>query len=1154
MELKSKLVANQRLLVANRGEIAIRLFRAGTELNMRTVAIYSHEDRFAMHRFKADEAYKSGQLGDPLGAYLNWQRIIELAKQHQIEVIHPGYGFLSENPEFAQACADANILFCGPPPKVLETFGDKLKAKAAAIKAGIPIIPGSIDPVETLDEAKELAKKIGYPITLKALSGGGGKGIRIVQNEAELLQAYELARSEAKTSFGKSEVYIEKTIVHPKHIEVQILADCEGNVVHLYERDCSIQRRHQKVVELAPALGIAPNTRNRVLQDSVNLARSVNYIGVGTIEFLVDQEGASYFLEVNPRIQVEHTVTEMVTGIDIAQASIMLPAGRKLSHPAIGINSQDDIKCRGVAIQCRITTEDPQRDFAPDIGQIIAYRPAQGFGVRLDEGLATSGGTVTPHYDSLLTKVTTHGRDLFGAANKMIRALSEFRIRGVRHNIPLLLNIVSHEDFYKSSCHTGFFNDHPELFKFKAPQDRASKVLRYIGEVTINNPHDLASKVREGQDDAPYLQPLANPRWDGVKDNAKGVFDRDGVKGLQKWIKEQKQVLLTDTTMRDAHQSLFATRLRNRDIFQAADFYRENGFGFFSLEVWGGATFDTCMRFLKEDPWERLARIRNSVPNNLLQMLLRGDNAVGYTNYPEWVIRDFIRLTKQTGLDLFRIFDCLNNAAQMRVAIEEVKKQGGIAEVCICYTGNILDPNRTKYDLNYYIKTAKEFAAMGADILCIKDMAGLLRPKAAVKLITELKQAVDLPLHLHTHATSGNGEAMLLAAAEAGCDIIDGAVDAMSGLTSQPSLNALVASLEGSPLAPKVPLHVLDYLSRYWQGIRSMYQAFDPGIKATTTQVYAHEIPGGQYSNLVEQARRVGVSAAEFHELTERYREVNELFGDIIKVTPSSKVVGDMALFLQKHKLTGEQYRNSTRSLDYPDSVVSFFKGHMGLPLGGFPTDIREKVLGANPPAPEKPPVDKQDSYASVKAELQQITGQEAHERDVLSYRIYPKVYLDFFKHNREFGSIENLPTSVFFYGLEINREIEVDLERGKTLYISVQGISEPNDRGFRTIFFKLNGFPREIEILDQSLAKAKQNRPKADTTNLKHVPAPMPGKVVSIAVAPGDQVVPGQKIMVTESMKMEYAITAKQAAKVKEISVKPGDFIEEGDLLVQMT
>lgn len=1146
----------KRLLVANRGEIAVRILRAATELGIRTVAIYSHEDRFSLYRFKADEAYKIGEAGKPIATYLDAANIVRRAKEWGVDAIHPGYGFLSENAAFASMCAEAGIKFIGPSPTVLDAFGDKVSARNIATTCGIPVIPGSKKVVETLAAARTEAQALGYPVTLKAVSGGGGKGIRMIKSPDELEQAFARAQSEATTSFGRADLYLEKTIVDPKHIEVQILGDEYGQIVHLFERDCSIQRRNQKIVEVAPAIGISEATRQELYGYALKIANHVGYVGLGTVEFLVEPSGKVYFLEVNPRIQVEHTVTEMITGIDLVHASILVAAGEPLNHPLIGIKAQDQIMLRGAAIQCRLTTEDPTNNFAPDTGEIIAFRPGSGFGIRLDEGQATAGGIITPYYDSLLVKVISWAMDLPAAAAKMHRSLSEFRIRGIRHNIPLLKNVVSHPEFLASRMTTSFFDRHPEVFQFTKTRDRATKMLRYLADVTVNNPHDLPSDKPRGESDATPIVAGASLKtylYDESKPTARDAYLKGGTKGLKDWLGNQTALQVTDTTMRDAHQSLFATRLRTRDILKAAPFYRQYAHRFFSLEVWGGATFDTSLRFLKEDPWQRLAEIREQIPNALLQMLLRGDNAVGYTNYPEWVIRDFIKQTVATGLDIFRIFDCLNQPDKMRIAVDEVKKQGAIAEVCVCYTGNIASPTETKYTLAYYLNVARELEAMGADILCIKDMAGLLRPKAAQMLIRALRETIDIPIHLHMHDTSGAGVATLLEAAKAGCQIVDGAVSSMAGLTSQPSVNALVAAMGGDPKCPELPLPVLDELARYWEGVRSMYQDFDPGIRATSTDVYEHEIPGGQLSNLFEQARKVGVSAKEFHELTIRYKEVNELFGNIIKVTPSSKVVGDMALLLQKHGMTGPEFLAKKPKLDYPDSVMSFFKGHMGVPFGGFPDDVRQIILGENPPPPQAAKVATTDSFDAVKVELSKKLARDVRDDEVLSYRLYPKVFIDYVKDRETYGNVTGLTTPVFFYGLEQGQEIETDLEPGKTLIISLQGLSDPDGDGQRTVFFDLNGFPRAIEIHDQSVTSGKQLREKADTTSERHVGAAMPGKVLAVSVKPGQPVKSGDTLLVTESMKMEYVITAKIDGTVTRVTVVPGDMVEGGDLLVEL-
>ena len=1147
----------QRLLIANRGEIAIRIARAASELGIQTVGIFSYEDRFSLHRYKTDESYQIGTKGSPLSAYLDMESIIHIAKIVKIDAIHPGYGFLSESFEFAQLCRENGITFIGPSVEVLKAFGDKVKARHMASKAGLNLIPGTLSPIASLNEALSIARDIGFPITLKAVTGGGGKGIRMIKTEQELAHEFSRAKSEAKSNFGKDSIYLEKTIEQPKHVEVQILADTFGNIVHLFERDCSIQRRNQKVVEVAPAYGISHAVKESIYTQSVKIAKAVNYVGVGTVEFLVDQEGEAYFLEVNPRIQVEHTVTEMITGIDLMQASICVAAQVPLNHSLIGIKDQEHIELRGCAIQCRVTTEDPQNDFAPDVGRIIAYRPAAGFGIRLDEGHGTTGGNITPHYDSLLVKVTAWSHTIEAAAAKMFRSLSEFRIRGVKHNIPILKNIVQHPNFLQSHYDTKFFDTHKELFVYPQPRDRATKLLEYIAQVTINDPHELKGYERRGsiQNNSYDRNICTFPSDEKPSLNAKAVFDREGATGLVNWIKSKPRGLLTDTTMRDAQQSLFATRMRTTDMIQIAPYYNSHATNFFSLEVWGGATFDTSLRYLREDPWNRLEKLREVIPNILFQMLLRGDNAVGYKNYPKKVIQDFIAEAAKSGIDVFRIFDCFNQPSKMATAIEEVKRCAAVAEVTICYTGDLTCPSNTKYTLNYYISLAKQLENMGGDLICIKDMAGLLKPKAASILIKALREETALPIHLHTHDTAGSGIAMLIEAINSGCHIVDGAVSSMSGLTSQPSLNALVASLEPNSDC-FVPLKVLDELSRYWDGVRSMYHAFDPGIRATSTEVYQHEIPGGQYSNFYEQAKKIGLTPYEFNELTTCYSGVNRILGDIIKVTPSSKAVGDLALLLHKHKISPERLMETRPQLDYPDSIRRLVAGELGEPLGSIPIEVKKVILGNNPVQDtEKKPENNEDIYEQANSILKKTLNRSPNKKEILSYSLYPKIYLDFLAHCRKYGEVTSqLSTPVFFFGLKESEEIEVHLEAGKTLFIELKGTSKVNDNGQRTIFFSLNGFNRQIELQDLSSKSLPHERPKADPENPCHIPAPMPGKVAWIKVQPGDMVEKGDVMFITESMKMEYSVAARTSGVVEKVFINPGDEVNSADLLATLT
>jgi pyruvate carboxylase len=1149
----------KRLLIANRGEIATRIARACYELGITTVGIYTFEDRFSLHRYKTDESYRIGVKGDPLRPYLDIDKIVSIAIEKKVDAIHPGYGLLSENADFCQRCRDAGITFIGPSPKVLRLFGDKTAARRTAKEAGLCTIQGTMTAIDSLDSAVNIASELGYPVIVKSTIGGGGKGIRLANSFADLKEAYSRVKTEAMKSFGSSGVYIEKFISNAKHIEVQILGDRHGNCVHLFERDCSIQRRHQKVIEVAPCQVIREETRLKLCDEALRISQHVGYEGLGTVEFLVDEKENTYFLEVNPRIQVEHTVTEMITGIDLCQASILVAAGEKLNHSCIGIKDQSSISIRGTAIQCRITTEDPRKNFAPDTGQIMAYRTAGGFGVRLDEGHGTSGGIVTPHYDSLLVKVTAWGPSLESAAAKMYRSLSEFRIRGVRHNISLLKKVICDSKFLAGDYCTDFFQQNPDLFKYEEPRDRATKILRFIADVTINDPHKLYDKKASIVSNVVELKPPKNllDTSCGKQENAKSVFDRGGVSELVSWVKKSSQLLLTDTTMRDAHQSLFATRLRTHDILKAAEYYRLTCYKFFSLEVWGGATFDTCLRFLKEDPWQRLAKIRKAIPNILLQMLLRGDNAVGYSSYPSWVIRDFISKSHEYGIDIFRVFDCLNQPTKMSLAIEQVRQVGAVAEASICYTGDICQPQKSSpYTLEYYVDLAKKLENMGVHIIAIKDMAGLLKPAAAELLIKSIKEETTLPIHLHTHDISGTGVAMLVSAARAGCDIVDGAFASMAGLTSQPSINAVIASLENSDLDPGISIDVCDEISRFWEQVRRMYEVFDPGLRATSTEVYKHEIPGGQFSNLYQQARQVGLSADEFHSLTCRYREVNQLFGNIIKVTPSSKVVGDMALLLHKNGITGEQLLKEKPSLDYPDSVVGFCEGNLGLPIGGIPDNIKQIVLGKHTNKASRVSASCQyQSKIEAQEDLSKKLQYSASITDTLSYCLYPRVFLDYIEHNKKYGSVENLATPVFFFGIQQGAELEYDLDTGKTLYISLEGMSEASQSGQRKVFFKLNGFSRIIHVQDESFkSSSHENKPHADDKNPCHITSSMPGKVLQVFVVEGEHVKEGDKILLVESMKMECLLTAKKSGSIKKIWATAGAMIESGELLCELT
>ncbi|WP_409294500.1 pyruvate carboxylase [Peribacillus sp. SCS-26] len=1136
-----------KILAANRGEIAIRVFRACTELNISTVAIYSKEDSGAYHRYKADEAYLIGKGKGPIEAYLDIEGIIDIAKKSGVDAIHPGYGFLSENIDFARRCEEEGIIFIGPETKHLDMFGDKVKARHQAVIAGIPVIPGSDGPVTSLEEVASFGQEAGYPIIIKAALGGGGRGMRIVREPGELKEAYARAKSEAKAAFGNDEVYVEKFVENPKHIEVQILGDKYGEIVHLYERDCSVQRRHQKVVEVAPSVSLSEELRLEICRAAVHLMENSGYVNAGTVEFLV-ADNEYYFIEVNPRVQVEHTITEMITGIDIVQTQIMIASGEELHGELIAIPEQDEIKTHGYAIQSRVTTEDPLNNFMPDTGKIMVYRSGGGFGVRLDAGNGYQGAVITPYYDSLLVKLSTHALTFEQAASKMVRNLKEFRIRGIKTNIPFLENVVKHKSFLKGEYNTGFIDNTPELFFFPVRKDRGTKMLSYIGNVTVNG--------------FPGIEKKKKPVFDGVRipsveeaglAGSKQILDSEGADGVVKWINGQKKVLLTDTTFRDAHQSLLATRVRTRDLMQAAKPTAAIMKQLFSLEMWGGATFDVAYRFLKEDPWERLLGLRKEMPNLLFQMLLRASNAVGYKNYPDNAVREFVEKSAEAGIDVFRIFDSLNWAKSMEVAIDAVRQSGKIAEAAICYTGDINDPARTKFTLDYYKDLARELENQGAHILAIKDMAGLLKPEAAYRLVSELKETVGIPLHLHTHDTSGNGIYTYARAIDAGVDIVDTAIGAVAGFTSQPSMNSLYYALEGKERQPELDIEGIEQLGHYWEDVRKYYQEFESGMIAPHTEIYRHEMPGGQYSNLQQQAKAVGLGD-RWEEVKSMYSRVNYMFGDIVKVTPSSKVVGDMALFMVQNDLDEESVLSKGNAIDFPDSVIELFEGYLGQPLGGFPEELQKVILKNKNPITVRPgellePVD----FSKVKEELFHEIGRPVTSFDVLGYVMYPKVFLDYAKTSDSFGDVSTLDTPTFLYGMRLGEEIEVEIEKGKTLFVKLISVSEARGDGNRVVYFELNGQPREVVIRDESIKSASGAKMKADQQNKEHIGATMPGTVIRLLVDKGEKVKQGDHIIITEAMKMETTVQAPFSGTVKDIHVKNGEAIATGDLLMEI-
>ncbi len=1131
----------KKVLVANRGEIAVRILRACNDLGLSTVAIYSKEDIYAQFRTKADEAYMIGENLSPLGAYLAIDEIIELAKRKEVDAIHPGYGFLSENPEFARACEKAGILFIGPPSQILGSMGDKLCAKALAQSCGIPTIPGCTAPLSSAREAADLADSFGYPVILKAAGGGGGRGMRRCDTREEVLANFPLVKAEAEKAFGNGDIFVEKFLVEPKHLEVQILADNFGNTVHLFERDCSLQRRFQKVVEFTPAFSVPQEIRNQLYEDAVKVAKAVGYVNAGTVEFLVDKSGNHYFIEMNPRIQVEHTVTEMVTGIDLVRSQILIADGQPLSDPLIGIRSQADVTTRGYAIQCRVTTEDPLNNFAPDTGKITYYQSGGGFGVRLDGGSAFTGAEITPYYDSLLVKITAADNSFEGACAKAIRALGETRVRGVKTNMAFIGNILSHPTFRAGKCHTKFIDETPELFKIADPKDSATKILKYIGNIVVNDP-----TAGQKMYDTPRFPKVTGVRPDGLKQ----LLDAKGPEAVRDWVLGQKKLLLTDTTMRDAHQSLLATRVRTRDMCKGAAATSEILADAFSLEMWGGATFDVAYRFLFEDPWERLDLLRRDIPNVLFQMLLRGANAVGYANYPDNVIKAFIRQAAKDGIDVFRVFDSLNWLPGMELSLEEVASCGKIAEAAICYTGDISDPKRDKYDLKYYVNLAKELEKRGAHILCIKDMSGLLKPYAAKKLVKALKEEVGLPIHLHSHDTSGNQVAAYLLAAEAGVDIVDTAIASMSSLTSQPSMNAVVAALQGTERDTGFELRRLEELSDYWADVRKRYEVFESDLRTPMTEIYRYELPGGQYSNLRPQVESLGLGH-RFDEVREMFVTVNQMLGDIVKVTPSSKMVGDLAIFMVQNDLTPENIVEKGKNLNFPDSVVSYFKGLMGQPAWGFPEDIQRVVLKGEKPITCRPgellPL---MDFEKGRARLREL-GEDPTERDVLSWCLYPKVVEAYFRHRKENGYLTRLGSHVFFHGLAVGETNKVNIADGKTLVIKYLGLGDADEEGNRTVQFLLNGARRDVTVPDKSLESKVDKTVLADPENRSQVGASIPGAVSRIQVKKGDHVEENQVLLVVEAMKMETAVVARRSGVVEEVLVEPGQTVKAGELLM---
>ena len=1138
------------ILVANRGEIAIRVMRAASELGLRTVAVYSQEDRFSLHRTKADEAYLIGQGKGPIEAYLDIEEILRIARETRADALHPGYGFLSENPQLAEGCARAGIRFIGPEPETMRVLGNKVSARDLATRAGVPVMPATAPLPESLEECRRLAGSIGYPLMLKASWGGGGRGMRVVESDEQLDQSLPVARREAKAAFGNDEVYLEKLVRRARHVEVQILGDAHGGLVHLYERDCTVQRRNQKVIERAPAVFLTDAQRAEICQAALAIGRAARYRSAGTVEFLQDADsGKFFFIEVNPRIQVEHTVTECATGIDLVKAQIRLAEGARLGSPESGVPPQEDIRIHAHALQCRVTTEDPENSFIPDYGKISAYRSPAGFGIRLDAGTAYTGAIITRSYDSLLVKVTSWASTPEEAIARMHRALWEFRIRGVVTNLRFLDQLITHPRFARGEYTTKFIDETPELFRWPRKRDRATRILTYIADTIVNGHPEARNRPRPQRLESARLPPVA---LGDPPAGTRQMLEALGPERFAQWMLQQERVLLTDTTMRDAHQSLLATRMRTIDMAAIAPYYACLAPELFSVECWGGATFDVAMRFLHEDPWQRLSVLRTALPNLLLQMLLRSANAVGYANYPDNVVRFFVKRAAEGGIDVFRVFDSLNWVENMRVAIDAVLESGKLCEAAICYTGNLSDPRERKYTLDYYLRLARELKAAGTHVLGIKDMAGLCRPRAAYTLVKALKEEIGLPVHFHTHDTSGIAAASVLAAVEAGADAVDGAIDAMSGLTSQPNLGSIVEALRHGVRDPGVDPGKLRMLSSYWEQVRRLYGAFESDIRSGASEVYVHGMPGGQYTNLREQARALGIDNAHWPQVAQADADVNSMIGDIVKVTPSSKVVGDMALLMVTSGLTPEQVLDPEVDVPFPESVVQLFHGDLGQPEGGFPQALQRKVLKGAAPLATRPgaslaPVD----LEAVRARIQQQVPRPVTDDDLASYLMYPRVWQEYAAVRTLYGDVGILPTPVFFYGMEPGQEICLDLEKGKTLFVRYVACSETHEDGTRTVFLELNGHPRSLRVPDRSQVARRPPQRKAEAGNPREVGAPMPGTLTTIAVSVGRKVARGDVLATLEAMKMETQVRAEIDGEVAEVLVTPGQQVDPKDLLL---